>query len=93
MKKLTPLADALDHILERAQPMDVVESVRLQEALGRVLAAPVTSDIAVPGEDNSAMDGYALRAKDAGQALAVSQRIAAGVCEECRRRTEMAPQL
>ena len=82
MKKLTPLADALDHILERAQPMDVVESVRLQEALGRVLAAPVTSDIAVPGEDNSAMDGYALRAKDAGQALAVSQRIAAGAVPE-----------
>lgn len=32
----------------------------------------------VPPEDNSAMDGYALRAEDAGLALPVSQRIAAG---------------
>jgi molybdopterin molybdotransferase len=34
------------------------------EALGHVLAEDVVSDIAVPPQDNSAMDGYALRVED-----------------------------
>src|SRR5438105_2387063 len=33
-------------------------------ALGRVLASDVVSPIAVPGHDNSAMDGYAVRFAD-----------------------------
>lgn len=36
----------------------------LSEALGRVLAQPVTSTTALPPWDNSAMDGYAIRARD-----------------------------
>jgi len=50
----------------------------LLAALGHVLAEEVRSPIAVPGDDNSAMDGYALRAIDAGMTLPVSQRIPAG---------------
>ncbi|MGH2987476.1 MAG: molybdopterin molybdotransferase MoeA, partial [Solirubrobacterales bacterium] len=38
------------------------------EALGRVLAERVTSADAVPGFDNSAMDGYAVRATDTAAA-------------------------
>ena len=52
------------------------------DALGRVLAADVLSSLDVPPQDNSAMDGYALRAADvpaAGTALPVSQRLPAGV--------------
>ena len=36
----------------------------LEEALGRVLAEEVVAAEAVPGFDNSAMDGYAIRAAD-----------------------------
>ena len=42
--------------------------VPLTEALGRVLAGDVTSADHVPGFDNSAMDGFALRSADAAGA-------------------------
>lgn len=60
-------------------PMPVV-SLPLRQACGKVLAAPVASSIRVPPADNSAMDGYALRAADAaeGAVLVVSQRVPAG---------------
>jgi molybdopterin molybdotransferase len=40
------------------------ETVSLLEALGRVLAEEVTAETALPPFDNSAMDGYAVRAAD-----------------------------
>jgi molybdopterin molybdotransferase len=40
----------------------------LMEARGRVTAEPVTSPIALPPWDNSAMDGYAIRAGDVAAA-------------------------
>lgn len=40
------------------------ELVPLGEALGRVLAEDVTAAVAIPSFDNSAMDGYAVRAAD-----------------------------
>ena len=40
----------------------------LSEALGRVAAAHITSPIALPPWDNSAMDGYAIRAADTAAA-------------------------
>jgi len=40
------------------------EIAYLSEALGRVLAEPVISTTALPPWDNSAMDGYAIRAAD-----------------------------
>jgi molybdopterin molybdotransferase len=40
------------------------EPVRLEECLGRVTAAEVRSAISIQPFDNSAMDGYALRAAD-----------------------------
>jgi molybdopterin molybdotransferase len=59
---LTP-AQALEVIL-RHVPAAPAESVPLREALGRVLAEDVVSSDDVPGFDNSAMDGFALRASD-----------------------------
>jgi molybdopterin molybdotransferase len=50
-------------VLERVAPLGA-EPVPVREALGRVLAEDVTSEDAVPGFDNSAMDGYAVRAAD-----------------------------
>lgn len=73
-----PLADALARVLALACPISDTVDVPLLDALGRVLAEDVVSTLDVPPLDNSAMDGYALRACDAGQPLAVSQRIPAG---------------
>jgi molybdopterin molybdotransferase len=46
------------------------ETVSLDEALGRVLAETVASQSELPGFDNSAMDGYAVRAQDIAAANA-----------------------
>lgn len=42
-----------------------VEELVLMKALGRYLAHGITSPMELPGFDNSAMDGYALRFGDA----------------------------
>ena len=54
-------------VLESAAPLGM-EPVAIGEALGRVLAEPIDSSDAVPGFDNSAMDGYAVRAADTAAA-------------------------
>ena len=58
-----------------------VERVPLVDAHSRVVAAPIVSPMDVPPWDNSAMDGYAVRAADThedGVFLAVNERIGAG---------------
>jgi molybdopterin molybdotransferase len=45
-------------------PVTATERVAIRAALDRVLAADVVSPLAVPGHDNSAMDGYAVRYAD-----------------------------
>lgn len=95
-KPLMPLDEAWSHLraaveqhVAGAQGQRQAESVNSFDALGRVLAQAVTSPVDVPPLDNSAMDGYAVRAADlaqAGQAgvdasavtLPQAQRIAAG---------------
>ncbi|MCX9156678.1 molybdopterin molybdotransferase MoeA [Niveibacterium sp. 24ML] len=72
---------ALTRLLDAARVQGKTEMVGLLQAQGRILAAPLLSDCAVPPHDNSAMDGYALRCADvaaAGTRLQVAQRIAAG---------------
>lgn len=54
------------------------EAVPLTAVSGRVSAADVYAPIAHQLFDNSAMDGYALRAADAGKPLTETGRIAAG---------------
>src|SRR6185295_14091771 len=57
------------------------DTVSTFEADGRVLAQDLVSALQVPPQDNSAMDGYAVRSAeiaDEGVALPVSQRIPAG---------------
>lgn len=75
---LIPLDEALATLLARVQPLTACETLATSVATGRVLAADLISPVDVPPADNSAMDGYALRAADAGQTLPVTQRIAAG---------------
>jgi molybdopterin molybdotransferase len=57
------------------------ERVGIHEALGRVLREEIHASANVPPEDNSAMDGFALRAADAsapGAELAIVGEVAAG---------------
>jgi molybdopterin molybdotransferase len=55
--------DALERVLSRAEPLEV-ELVPLVEAAGRALARGVFAGADLPPWDNSAMDGYAVRARD-----------------------------
>jgi molybdopterin molybdotransferase len=55
--------EALRIVLEHATPLGV-ERIALLDALGRVLAEEIRSPRDVPPFDNSAMDGYAVRAAD-----------------------------
>jgi molybdopterin molybdotransferase len=51
------------------------ENVKLEQALLRVLAEDIRSRIDIPAFDNSAMDGYALQAKDALAATMLNPKV------------------
>lgn len=55
--------EATKIVLENVGPLDA-ETVRLLDLPGRVLAEDISADINIPPFDNSAMDGYAVRAED-----------------------------
>jgi molybdopterin molybdotransferase len=63
--------EALTMVLDAVRPLGV-ERVALLNSLGRVLAQEVQSPRDIPGFDNSAMDGYAVRAADVASASAAS---------------------
>lgn len=75
---LLRVADALALITTRIMPIDGRETVVLEAAAGRVLAAPVESPTALPAADNSAVDGYALRFGGKEQFRLLAGRAAAG---------------
>jgi molybdopterin molybdotransferase len=75
------MAEALAQMLAAARPVADVEHLATLDANGRVLAADQVSRMNVPAQDNTQMDGYAVRAADCdtgAAALPVSQRIPAG---------------
>ncbi len=59
-----PVAQAQAFISRLVPRVELSESLPIRSALGRVLARDIVSPINVPSHDNSAMDGYALRAAD-----------------------------
>ena len=78
------VSDAVARIVAGIEPLSI-ERVALLDALGRVLATPIVSPLTLPAWDNSAMDGYALRASDVEGAsaekpvsLTVLETVAAG---------------
>ncbi|AOE60864.1 molybdopterin molybdotransferase MoeA [Pseudomonas corrugata] len=76
-----PVDEAIRHLLDQAPLPPPIQRIGLDQALGRVLAGDVLCPMNLPAWDNSAMDGYALRAADlspTGGYLALSGRIAAG---------------
>ena len=64
------LDEAVERLLGQVRPPapERAETVSTFDALGRVLAEDVRSLLDVPPADNSAMDGYALRAADVADA-------------------------
>ena len=83
-RPLLSLDDALARLAAVASGhvLTALETVSTFDALGRVLGCDVCSALDVPPEDNSAMDGYALRSADVpvpGTVLPLSQRVPAGV--------------
>lgn len=77
----TPVDDALALLQERLTPVARVETVTVQQALGRVLAAPVTAQRSNPPRPNTAVDGYGFAgARDTGVHVLplVAGRAAAG---------------
>ena len=77
---MTPLEDAQAFVLESCPPLGAVEVDR-EAAVGLVLAAPIVSAEVVPPFDNTAVDGYAVRAADVASVpveLRVVGELAAG---------------
>jgi molybdopterin molybdotransferase len=80
-RALLKLPEALDQLLASVEPLRAIQTIATLEADGRVLAQDVVSALHVPPQDNSSMDGYALRVEDVtvpGVEMPVSQRIPAG---------------
>lgn len=63
-RPLLPVADALQQIHDAVTPIQGNILCHLKEAYGHIVAGDILSPIAVPGYDNSAMDGYAFHADD-----------------------------
>lgn len=74
------LAQAQDELQSNPPSVSTIERVPLLQTLGRIAACDVKSELAIPPADNSAMDGFAVRASDVGEnvVLPISQRIPAG---------------
>ena len=78
---LSPLEAACEQAARFAWPIEECEAVPLGESDGRITSDAVLATLALPRFDQSAMDGYAIRADDAGgvaTVLALGGRVAAG---------------
>ncbi|ELQ6240391.1 molybdopterin molybdotransferase MoeA [Cronobacter sakazakii] len=61
---LMSLETALEEMLSRIIPLNETQTLPLLKSMGQVTARAVTSPLDVPGFDNAAMDGYAVRLAD-----------------------------
>lgn len=77
---LIPLETALKKMLSPISAVKETQTLTLLQAVGRITATPVISPIDVPGFDNSAMDGYAVRLADiqSGAPLPIAGKAFAG---------------
>jgi molybdopterin molybdotransferase len=87
-RSLISLDEALCRISEVVSPVVETQRLALGEALGRILAEPVSAHAPIPPFDNAAMDGYAIDAGaltgDGPWTFAVSARLPAGRKAEAR---------
>jgi len=74
---LVEVDDAAARVLDHT-PVLGIERVALAHCIGRVLAEDLAAPVSLPRLPSSAVDGYAVRAADAGKALRVLGESAAG---------------
>jgi len=96
---LMPVKAALKYILEHIHPLND-EELPVTQCLNRVLAADVIAPDNIPPFANSAMDGYAVIAKDVAQAsadrpvtLCVTENIPAGKAPQKEVKPEQAARI
>jgi len=80
MKKLTYLdyEDAVKSSLENVKVTKNTQYISLEKAIGRILSKDIFCKKNMPSFNNSAMDGFAFKASDAGKKLKVKSIIFAG---------------
>ena len=80
MQKLTsiPLKEAIESSLDLVDTKPLKEWVSISIALGRVLAMDVICQKNLPSFNNSALDGYAIKAEDRGKKLYIKDTVFAG---------------
>lgn len=72
------LEEAIKKSLELVESSTLIESIPLEKALGRVLSKDIICIKNLPAFNNSAMDGFAIKASDAGKTLTIKKKIFAG---------------
>ncbi len=77
-KNYVDFNDAVESSLKYAKKVSLTEIVSLDKALGRVFSQDVLCQKNLPSFNNSAMDGFAIKAADAGKTLQVKKVIYAG---------------
>ena len=96
MNELLPIEDVRARVLAAIPDALPAEMVDISDSLGRVLAADVLAATDLPPWDNSAMDGYAIRAADvagATEAAPVLLRVAGEVAAGSASATHVLPGL
>jgi len=66
-----PFDEALRQILEQVVPIGQ-ETVSIHEATGRILAGEASAPFDMPGADNSAMDGFAVRSEECRETVSLT---------------------
>jgi molybdopterin molybdotransferase len=78
---LTPLHQAQKRVLDAAMPLGL-EKISILESLNRVLGEDIVAERDNPPWDNSAMDGFAVRADDIKQEHAIGKPVTLRVIED-----------
>ena len=60
---MIPLEDAQSHVMDSIKTLES-ENVHLLQGRNRVIAEPIMSNESIPPFDNTAVDGYAVKAID-----------------------------
>ena len=81
-KNYVDFNEAVESALTNAEAITLKEIIGLEKALGRVFSQDVMCQKNLPSFNNSAMDGFAIKASDAGSTLSVKEVIYAGEVKE-----------
>jgi molybdopterin molybdotransferase len=81
-KNYVDFNEAVEKSLQNAYGITLKEIISLERALGRVFSQDVVCAKNLPSFNNSAMDGFAIKAVDAGKTLKVNAVVYAGEVKE-----------